>query len=66
MKEEKRRMTKFSTSDDDKLIELVRNHELIYNLSDENYKNFQMRKHVWEIIARELGRTGKFDYILHT
>lgn len=38
----------------EKLIEQVKNHEFLYNLSSENYKNIRLRNDTWAAIAEEL------------
>ena len=43
-----------------KLIQLVREHEILYDLSHVDHKNVQMKLVIWEKIAEILGETGKF------
>ena len=43
-----------------KLIQLVREHEILYDLSHKDHKNAQMKLVIWEKIAEILGETGKF------
>ena len=43
-----------------KLIQLVREHEILYDLSHVDHKNAQMKLVIWEKIAEILGETGKF------
>ena len=43
-----------------KLIQLVRENEILYDLSHVDHKNAQMKLVIWEKIALILGETGKF------
>ena len=43
-----------------KLIQLVRENEILYDLSHVDHKNVQMKLVIWEKIALILGETGKF------
>lgn len=50
---------------DEKLIELVRNHEVLYNHSSAEYRDQTIRQEAWEEIGRHLQITGKFsDFVL--
>ena len=42
-----------------KLIQLVRENEILYDLSHVDHKNAQMKLIIWEKIALILGETGK-------
>ena len=48
-----------------KLIQLVREHEILYDLSHVDHKNAQMKLVIWEKIAEILGETGKFFDLFH-
>ena len=43
-----------------KLIQLVRENEILYDLSHVDHKNAQMKLVIWEKIALILGESGKF------
>ena len=43
-----------------KLIQLVRENEILYDLSHVDHKNAQMKLVIWEKIALILGETGKY------
>lgn len=53
--------TNFSLEDDAKLIDMVQEREHLYNISDENYKNFQMRKDSWIDISKMIGKPGWYS-----
>ena len=48
-----------------KLIQLVREHEILYDLGHIDHKNAQMKLVIWEKIAEILGETGKFFDLFH-
>ena len=48
-----------------KLIQLVREHEILYDLSHVDHKNAQMKLIIWEKIAEILGEIGKFFDLCH-
>ena len=48
-----------------KLIQLVREHEILYDLSHVDHKNAQMKLVIWEKIPEILGETGKFFDLFH-
>ena len=50
--------------DCERLIELVRMNEVIYDASHEDYKDAQLVQHVWTTIASEMGKNdldGKYS-----
>ena len=48
-----------------KLIQLVRENPILYDLNHVNHKNAQMKLVIWEKIAEILDETGKNLYLLH-
>ena len=48
-----------------KLIQLVRENPILYNLNHVNHKNAQMKLVIWEKIAEILEETGKQLYLWH-
>ena len=47
----------------EKLIELVKSHQVLYDMSHADYKNIRIKDKVWSTIANELGHnSGKYDY----
>lgn len=44
----------------EQLIELVRNHRILYDLAHEDYRNIRKKDNIWDQIGTELGETGKF------
>lgn len=44
---------------DEKLIELVRGHSVLYDLSHPNYMNTDFKNIIWAKIAEEMETTGK-------
>ena len=47
-----------------KLIQLVRENEILYDLSHVDHKNAQMKLVIWEKIALILGETGKYFLLI--
>jgi len=50
--------------DHEKLIELVRNYKLIYDLSDRKYSDNQRKKKAWRDIGKQLNVNGKHVIII--
>lgn len=48
--------TTLETADYEKLIELVRMHEFLYDASHEGHKDTQLVQTAWKSIAKEMGR----------
>lgn len=49
----------WTTSEFEKLVELVKPHPFLYNVKDPSRKNILARESTWELIARDLGKPGK-------
>lgn len=49
--------------DEEKLICLVQKYKEIYDFSDNAYHNQQQKDNVWEEIAEELNKSGKYLYL---
>lgn len=44
----------------EKLIEYVKQHDVLYNMSHADYKNVRIKNKVWDEIAKQMGKhTGK-------
>lgn len=48
----------------ERIIELVRKHPILYDLSHEDYKNIRKKDKVWTKIGEELGENGKLKLII--
>lgn len=46
------------------LIEHVKIHEFLYDVSHKDYKNVSLKLAAWDSIGRELNLTGKLTYSL--
>ncbi|VVC33424.1 BESS motif,MADF domain,SANT/Myb domain,Myb-like domain [Cinara cedri] len=46
----------FNAIDDKKLIDMVRNHSVLYKLNDKNYKDNCVKENVWKEIAHSIGK----------
>lgn len=44
---------------DERLVEAVKEHEVLYNLQHRNYRRTDLKDAVWRSIAEKLGTTGK-------
>lgn len=42
------------------IIQLVRAHPCLYNTEDENYRNIKLKEELWNNIASNLGKSGKY------
>jgi hypothetical protein len=49
---------KFSTEDDEKLIDLVKRYPPLYQVSSKSYKD-SVAKNIWIVIAKQMKRSGK-------
>ena len=47
-------------SNTEKLIQLVKNYRILYDLSHENYKNVKKKDKIWDEIGKELNECGKY------
>jgi len=48
--------------DSEKLIEVVRTHPSIYDLSDPKYSDATHKDKLWKVIGDELNQPGKYLY----
>lgn len=49
---------------EEKLIELVRSHPVLYNTSEPNYMKIKLKQEIWTTIANEVNlANGKYDQI---
>jgi hypothetical protein len=46
----------------EKLIEEIKLHNILFDLSHPNYKNIKKNDDVWEETGRSLGTSGKFTH----
>ena len=46
----------------EKMLEMVKQYPVIYNLSDKNYRNIQKKEKVWDKMRLELGESGRLEY----
>ena len=49
--------------DFEKLIELVRNHEELYNVQHVDYHNGELHKNLWDSFGEILGMKGESSYV---
>lgn len=45
--------------DEEKLIDLVRQHDLLYDPDNRDYTNKRRKEQVWDDIGKQLKRSGK-------
>jgi hypothetical protein len=50
----------FTLELDERLIDVVRDHPVLYDPTIKNYKDAMVRNNVWKKISKELGRDVKF------
>ena len=48
----------------EKLIELIRGAELLYNKTNQDYRDAGKKENRWKMISEELGQSGKADRML--
>lgn len=55
---------KFSSAEDEKLINVVHVHKAIYDAQNTDYKDQQIKDNIWDEIANHVGRNGekKFNF----
>lgn len=49
----------FTPEEDEKLVEAISPHPLIYDLRNPQYKDQRAKDNVWVVISEEVGRSGK-------
>ena len=49
--------------DFEKLIELVRNHEELYNVQYVDYRNGELHKNLWDSFGETLGMKGEYSHV---
>lgn len=52
-------VSKFTAEEDEHLINLVQFRQLLYKVSDENYKNAKFRKVAWDEIGAKMYKEGR-------
>ena len=52
-----------STNMNDGLIELARNHPVLYDLSQPEYMDSSLKQHIWNDIGQEIKVDGKYFFI---
>ena len=45
-----------------RMIQLIRENPILYDLGHIDHKNTQMKKVIWEKIAEVLGETGEYPF----
>jgi len=50
----------FNTTDDEKLIEYVRNYPVVYKLTDKNYKDNSIKENAWKEISHVIRKNGMY------
>ncbi|GFV60211.1 uncharacterized protein TNCV_3553721 [Trichonephila clavipes] len=48
----------WTAEEDEILIDLVRNHDVLYNIRHQNYRKTQTKQHLWESIGTTLEKSG--------
>ena len=56
--------TKFSTGDDECLIEEVRKYEPLYACQDEYFQDYAIKENTWTVIAYKLGNNGENTFFV--
>lgn len=50
--------TKFSAADDEQLVELVAGHQILWNMTEKEFKNSLKKDLIWKEIAGMVNKTG--------
>lgn len=56
------RRIQFSSEDEEALIEFVKTNQELYDPKHELYKNRDRKTQLWQKIASDLNKTGKFNF----
>lgn len=51
----------FSIVEDEQLIECVQQYPVVFDLNIKGYKDQQVKSNVWKLIAKGLGKDGKYS-----
>lgn len=52
--------SKFSSEEDEKLIDYVEKEPILYDVAHTNYRNALMKANAWIEIGKEIGRDGEY------
>lgn len=61
---EKTKFKKFTADEDDKLINFVQEHTVLYDASDPNYKKMHVKDKLWKELSTFIERSGIMIYKL--
>lgn len=48
----------------ERIIEIVRNYPILYDLSHEDYKNVKKKDRTWSEIGKQLNASGKYQFLV--
>lgn len=51
---------KFSLEDEEKLIEFVKNNEILYNVRNKKFRDTEAKNRLWLELATEMGLEGEY------
>lgn len=51
---------KFSPEEEERLVDLVREHPPLYKVKSRSYRDSIVKNNIWKKIAQELGKSGEF------
>lgn len=52
-------MAKFTSEEDERMIDLVKGKLFLYSVTEKEYKNSNLRKLAWAEIGEAIGKSGK-------
>lgn len=56
---------KFTSEDEERIIEFVKSNELIYNVQHKNYRDSEMKNRLWTEFAQKIGKDGNLRSNYH-
>lgn len=54
------KQTKFTTQEEEMIIDFVKSNELIYNIEHKDYRQSEMKNRLWNELAQKIGKDGEF------
>ena len=57
------RKVKFTLDDEEKIINFVRSHEILYNVKNKKFRDSEAKNHLWLRLAKDLKCDGSYFHI---
>lgn len=56
----RKKMSTFSDDEEEKLINIIAGHPVLYDTSNPNYRNNLVKDNVWKAIGKDLNKKSKY------